>query len=341
LACEFCAICLSEKKNEAQISCSHSFCFECIYLWSEVTNCCPICRREFSKITASSSSCDVVAREQVCDEMFSVEEFEVDEDVFGMDFCFDDLQDDDDDDWIPPAVSLSPVTSSSMALRSRVVEMGTSPKKRKKALKSPGSTKQLLEPSGEIGMNVSEWGPLPQTNEDKREVRETNPPNEMEIQKSPVVEKRNKRKRAVMEAANESEKKHAVQESDSCEEEPSEKADKDEREIGEKHLEADIAHPVATREVFVCPVVACGEEYFEMALLNEHLMKHVQALCGVPSQDTLPDPNPPLRNPPRKNTRKRRRTKEGPHRCTVCQVFFSTKSNLRRHERTKHRQHSG
>ena len=40
-----------ESKIQGKLECSHSFCFDCIMDWSKVTNMCPLCKREFFKIT--------------------------------------------------------------------------------------------------------------------------------------------------------------------------------------------------------------------------------------------------------------------------------------------------
>ncbi|KAL4509229.1 hypothetical protein ABPG72_018160 [Tetrahymena utriculariae] len=47
-----CAICLGipEDSIYGVVKCQHEFCIDCILQWSEVTNLCPMCRAEFSKI---------------------------------------------------------------------------------------------------------------------------------------------------------------------------------------------------------------------------------------------------------------------------------------------------
>ncbi|EAR92090.2 C3HC4 type (RING finger) zinc finger protein (macronuclear) [Tetrahymena thermophila SB210] len=47
-----CAICLGipEDSIYGVVQCQHEFCIDCILQWSEVTNLCPMCRAEFSKI---------------------------------------------------------------------------------------------------------------------------------------------------------------------------------------------------------------------------------------------------------------------------------------------------
>ncbi|KAL4480017.1 hypothetical protein ABPG74_020533 [Tetrahymena malaccensis] len=47
-----CAICLGipEDSIYGVVQCNHEFCIDCILQWSEVTNLCPMCRAEFSKI---------------------------------------------------------------------------------------------------------------------------------------------------------------------------------------------------------------------------------------------------------------------------------------------------
>lgn len=38
-------ICLTDAVEKTKMSaCSHCFCFECIVKWTEVTNCCPLCK---------------------------------------------------------------------------------------------------------------------------------------------------------------------------------------------------------------------------------------------------------------------------------------------------------
>jgi len=40
-----CMVCLTEAVNKTKMSrCCHFFCFECIVKWTEVTNCCPLCK---------------------------------------------------------------------------------------------------------------------------------------------------------------------------------------------------------------------------------------------------------------------------------------------------------
>ena len=46
-----CCICIEEIKDiKAILDCNHSFCRDCILIWSENENTCPICKKEFSKI---------------------------------------------------------------------------------------------------------------------------------------------------------------------------------------------------------------------------------------------------------------------------------------------------
>lgn len=46
-----CCICLTEVKNRALTdTCRHEFCFDCIRVWSEEHNRCPICRQTYSNI---------------------------------------------------------------------------------------------------------------------------------------------------------------------------------------------------------------------------------------------------------------------------------------------------
>ncbi len=55
---KFCSICYSDLNFiVARIdSCSHEFCFECLWEWSKVTNSCPLCKEEFLKITKMDSN---------------------------------------------------------------------------------------------------------------------------------------------------------------------------------------------------------------------------------------------------------------------------------------------
>jgi hypothetical protein len=47
-----CIICLETIKIRGEIdSCLHQFCFDCIIKWSKVTNSCPVCKRDFVKVT--------------------------------------------------------------------------------------------------------------------------------------------------------------------------------------------------------------------------------------------------------------------------------------------------
>lgn len=49
---EGCIICLETIKVRGEIdSCPHQFCFDCILKWSKVTNTCPVCKRNFLKVT--------------------------------------------------------------------------------------------------------------------------------------------------------------------------------------------------------------------------------------------------------------------------------------------------
>ena len=51
---EKCAICLSEIEGRALLDvCFHSFCFDCIQTWAEVTPSCPLCKRDFTNIIHS------------------------------------------------------------------------------------------------------------------------------------------------------------------------------------------------------------------------------------------------------------------------------------------------
>lgn len=46
-----CGICLEEVKERGEMnSCSHSFCYKCIEEWAKVTNLCPVCKKEFTKL---------------------------------------------------------------------------------------------------------------------------------------------------------------------------------------------------------------------------------------------------------------------------------------------------
>jgi hypothetical protein len=48
-----CVICLGEisSKDKASLDgCSHSFCFDCIKKWGNITNSCPMCKKQFVKI---------------------------------------------------------------------------------------------------------------------------------------------------------------------------------------------------------------------------------------------------------------------------------------------------
>lgn len=48
---EKCSICLEIIQNEAKLnSCSHTFCYECIFQFSKLENKCPLCKRDYSNI---------------------------------------------------------------------------------------------------------------------------------------------------------------------------------------------------------------------------------------------------------------------------------------------------
>lgn len=58
-----CAVCLNNKQTDiiARIdSCSHTFCYACIFEWSKVRAICPLCKQPFSVITRERFSGDIV-----------------------------------------------------------------------------------------------------------------------------------------------------------------------------------------------------------------------------------------------------------------------------------------
>ena len=51
-----CSICLDPFVDEAKINgCSHTFCYECIYIWSKTANKCTLCSAPFKRIELVSS----------------------------------------------------------------------------------------------------------------------------------------------------------------------------------------------------------------------------------------------------------------------------------------------
>jgi late competence protein required for DNA uptake (superfamily II DNA/RNA helicase) len=49
---QVCSICLNALPQEnARLSCSHTFCFECIEFWAQSSSKCPYCRKEYDQIT--------------------------------------------------------------------------------------------------------------------------------------------------------------------------------------------------------------------------------------------------------------------------------------------------
>jgi hypothetical protein len=57
-----CAICLGEFKRVSSIVCDHKFCFECIHAWSQNTNSCPLCKKEFKFITATNPQAKIMVK---------------------------------------------------------------------------------------------------------------------------------------------------------------------------------------------------------------------------------------------------------------------------------------
>ncbi|CAN0385751.1 unnamed protein product, partial [Pylaiella littoralis] len=62
---EPCCICCTQLPDVGRgiIPCGHVFCFCCIHTWSKKANVCPTCRLEFTKITMTMSSKDLIKEE--------------------------------------------------------------------------------------------------------------------------------------------------------------------------------------------------------------------------------------------------------------------------------------
>lgn len=75
---QVCPICHEDFEDKVYLpDCPHNFCFVCIHRWSKVTNTCPLCKVEFSRLSfvdGSRRPVAVPASKQIC--LYTPEELE-------------------------------------------------------------------------------------------------------------------------------------------------------------------------------------------------------------------------------------------------------------------------
>ena len=83
-----CMICLDKINNPSKVNtCGHIFCKECIDQWTEVSNSCPLCKKEFKKIIYYTEDNKIIKERKVRKKQFKYEDEE--ENDAWIDQCLD------------------------------------------------------------------------------------------------------------------------------------------------------------------------------------------------------------------------------------------------------------